>query len=349
MNENSDAREGASRRGENSAEQHPLNHHQKATQSSTNGFQINGHRSQPKVDFWVVIDALTHRWHWLAIGALVFGACFFELGSWYIKPKFTASAQLLRDDTSSEFFKQTPMTPETFAGLLRSPELLRRVGAQADPPIPAEKLTKLIKIEPEPDSDLVKVHLASSDPHEAVELLNYFLQQAVDFTKEFQKNQAAKLSNEYLKKQVAQMDSDIKVLQEQFRGITTSFQANQPAQVGSNSTPAVQSPPVISPSQLIAIQKQRERLDALFTQLNDLLAKYHRETSLGSSHSRANRGSPKATRQPSTWHYQFPDSGGPGCQLAFPPRRCRKPRKSDLSDKAPVSRRSSRSIEVPST
>jgi polysaccharide biosynthesis/export protein len=274
MNENSDAREGASRRGENSAEQHSFNHHQKPTPSSTNGFQINGHRSQPKVDFWVVVDALTHRWHWLAIGALVFGAGFFELGSWYIKPKFTASAQLLRDDTSSEFFKQTPMTPETFAGLLRSPELLRRVGAQADPPIPAEKLTKLIKIEPEPDSDLVKVHLASSDPHEAVELLNYFLQQSVEFTKEFQKNQAAKLSNEYLKKQVAQMDSDIKVIQEQFRGITTAYQTNQPAQTGSNLTSAVQSPPVMSPSQLIAIQKQRERLDALFTQLNDLLAKY---------------------------------------------------------------------------
>src|SRR5882757_11369866 len=102
MNENSDAREGASRRGENSAEHHPLNHHQRTTQSSTNGFQINGHRSQPKVDFWVVVDALTHRWHWLAIGALVFGACFFELGSWDIRPKFTANAPLLRDDTSSE-------------------------------------------------------------------------------------------------------------------------------------------------------------------------------------------------------------------------------------------------------
>src|SRR5882672_5086013 len=274
MNENSDAREGGFRRPENSADEHSLHHHQKPAQNSTNGFHASGHRAQPKVDFWVVVDALTHRWHWLAIGAIVFGAGFFQLGSWYIRPKFTANAQLLRDDTSSEFFKQTPMTPETFAGLLRSPELLRRVGAQADPPIPPEKLTKLIKIEPEPDSDLVKVHLASSDPHEAVELLNYFLQQAVDFTKEFQKNQAAKLSNEYLKKQVAQMDSDIKVLQEQFRGITTSFQANQPAQTGSNSTSAVQSPPVISPSQLIAIQKQRERLDALFTQLNDLLAKY---------------------------------------------------------------------------
>jgi protein involved in polysaccharide export with SLBB domain/capsular polysaccharide biosynthesis protein len=273
MNDNSDAREEAFRNGENSADGRPSNSHPKSSQNSTNGFHANGHRPQSKVDFWVVVDALTHRWHWLAIGAILFGAGFFELGSWYIKPKFTANAQLLRDDTSSEFFKQTPMTPETFAGLLRSPELLRRVGAQADPPIPPEKLTKLIKIEPEPDSDLVKVQLAASDPHEAVDLLNYFSQEAVTFTKDFQRNQAAKLSNEYLKKQVAQMDSDIKVLQEQFRGVTISSQTNLPALPGGNSgsaAPAV----VMNPSQLIAIQKQRERLDALFTQLNDLLARY---------------------------------------------------------------------------
>lgn len=269
MNDNSDAREGACRNGENSADGHSPNSHPKLAQNST-----NGHRSAPKVDFWVVVDALTHRWHWLAIGAILFGAGFFELGSWYIKPKFTANAQLLRDDTSSEFFKQTPMTPETFAGLLRSPELLRRVGSQADPAIPPEKLTKLIKIEPEPDSDLVKVQLAAYEPHEAVDLLNEFLKQAVDFTKDFQKSQAAKLSNDYLNKQVAQMDSDIKVLQEQFRGITASSQINLQAQPGENVKAAAQPAVVMNPSQLIAIQKQRERLDALFTQLNDLLAKY---------------------------------------------------------------------------
>src|SRR5215831_7167296 len=270
MNEYSDAREGGSRRGENSADEHTPDHHQKPA----NGFHANGHRPQSKIDFWVVIDALTHRWHWLAIGAIVFGVGFFELGSWYFKPKFTANAQLLRDDTSSDFFKQTPMTPETFAGLLRSPELLRRVGAQADPPIPPEKLTKLIKIDPEPDSDLVKVQLAASDPNEAVDLLNYFEQQAVDFTKEFQRSQAAKLSNDYLKKQVALMDSDIKVLQEQFRGLVGPPQTNVPSQGRDNSSSATQAQYAMSPSQLIAIQKQRERLDALFTQLNDLLAKY---------------------------------------------------------------------------
>jgi len=275
MNENSDAREGAFRRGD-SAEEQSLNPRENPAQSSAaNGVHANGRRSHPKVDFWVALDALTHRWYWLVIGALLFGAGSFVLGSWYIKPKFTANAQLLRDDTSSEFFKQTLMTPETFAGLLRSTELLRRVGAQADPPIPPEKLTKLIKIEPEPDSDLVKVQLAATDPRESVDLLNDFLKETVAFTKEFQKNQAAKLANEYLKRQVAQMDGDIKVLQAEFRGIaSSSLQTNLQTQSAGNPQSPTPNQSALSPSQLMAIQKQRERLDALFTQLNELLAKY---------------------------------------------------------------------------
>jgi len=106
MNENSDAREGAFRNGENSADERSSNHHQKPANGLANGFRANGHRSEAKVDFWVVVDALTHRWHWLFIGALVFGAGFFQLGSWYFKPKFTAHAQLLRDDTSSDFLNR---------------------------------------------------------------------------------------------------------------------------------------------------------------------------------------------------------------------------------------------------
>jgi protein involved in polysaccharide export with SLBB domain/capsular polysaccharide biosynthesis protein len=274
MNENSDAHEGAFRRADNSAEENSSNHSQPHAKPSANGFHPNGHRSAPKIDFWVAIDVLTHRWHWLIISALVFGAGFFELGSWFIKPKFTANAQLLRDDTSSDFFKQTPMTPETFAGLLRSPELLQRVGAQADPPIPSEKLTKCIKIDPEPDSDLVKVQLASSDPREAVTLLNTFLRQSVTFTKEFQKSQAEKLANEYLKKQVSQMDGDIKVLQDQFRGLASPFATNLQGQAAGGHNANGQNPVALDPARLMVIQKQRERLDALFTQLNDLLAKY---------------------------------------------------------------------------
>jgi len=85
------------------------------------------------------------------------------------------------------FYKETPMTPETFAGLIRSPELLRRVGATLQPPVEPEKLGKLLKVDPEPDSDLVKV-MFWPQSQMAVDVLNRYLEEAVNFTKNSSRN-----------------------------------------------------------------------------------------------------------------------------------------------------------------
>src|SRR5215510_11292036 len=114
-----------------------------------------------RFDGWVVANVLARRWVWLMFGGLLGALGFFYLAVNYVQPKFTASAQLLRFDTSAggnDLFK-TPLSAETFSGLIRSPDLLKRVGEQAAPPLPPEKLFKCIKVDPEPDSDMVKVIL----------------------------------------------------------------------------------------------------------------------------------------------------------------------------------------------
>src|SRR5215470_11199144 len=65
-------------------------------------------------DFWIALDILGQRWRWLLLGAIVCAAAFFYLGTHLVKPKFTASAQLLRSETP-EFFKASQLTPETFS------------------------------------------------------------------------------------------------------------------------------------------------------------------------------------------------------------------------------------------
>ena len=187
---------------------------------SENGWHSAGRASEPApkpLDFWIALDILLQRWYWLALGAILCAAGFFYLGSKVVKPKFTASAQLLRSETP-EFFKASQLTPETFSGLIKSPELLRKVGEQAKPPLSPERLIKCIKIEPEPDSDLVKISLASGDPDEAVNLLNIYLRESVAFTKQMQTQQAAKVVHDYLKQQVDRMNEDISGLHQQFRG-----------------------------------------------------------------------------------------------------------------------------------
>src|SRR5580704_13697820 len=89
----------------------------------------NGHAAVPRIDFWVVLDLIAQRWHWPVLGALVCGALFYLLAWHKIHPKWTATADLQRYDTPGgpgEFFKSASLSPETFSGMIRSPELLRQ-------------------------------------------------------------------------------------------------------------------------------------------------------------------------------------------------------------------------------
>ena len=224
-------------------------------------------------DFWMALDILSQRWYWLALGAILGAAGFFYLGSKVVKPKFTASAQLLRSETP-EFFKASQLTPETFSGLIKSPELLRRVGEQAKPPLPPETLIKCIKIEPEPDSDLVKVSLASPDQEQAVNLLNTYLRQSVAFTKELQTEQAARVVHDYLKQQVTKMNEDITSLHEEFRGKAGASPLAAKVQEVEGNLTAIGTNLNASRPPSYLLQKLRERLEKSLTELNDLRVQY---------------------------------------------------------------------------
>ena len=200
----------------------------------------NGHPSASPVNVWTFLDLLMHRWGWLFLGGLLGAGGLFALGWHIVKPKYTATAQVMRFDTPEAkefFFKDTPMSVETFAGLIRSPELFRRVGAQLNPPVPADKFSKCIKIDPLPDSELFNIFVAGREPKPVVEALNVYLDETVKFTKEFQQEQAATKLDNFLKKQIAQMDQDIQGLYDQYKGKTiTPEMTNKLTQIGTNWT-----------------------------------------------------------------------------------------------------------------
>ena len=78
---------------------------------------------QAQIDFWVILDLVMRHWKGLTLGSLCFGALFFQLATRFIGYKYTASASLLRYNTPgiSDVFKSaTVVSPDTFAGLLRS-------------------------------------------------------------------------------------------------------------------------------------------------------------------------------------------------------------------------------------
>ena len=233
------------------------------------------HQKAP--NYWVLLDILAQRWHWLALAGML-GAAGFFLMSWrYVQPKFTATAQLLRYQTpgAGDFFKtETPMSPETFSGLILSPELLKRVGDQAIPAVPTDKLQKSIKVDDESDSDVVKVTLVAGQPQVAVDLLNLYVNEVVKFTREMQANQAAQVATAYLRKQVDQMDQDIMALHKEFRGISVSPQVtNKLAEVGSQLN-SLSHNLASSARSSVTVGVQTEHLNKAMADLTELLSKY---------------------------------------------------------------------------
>ena len=96
--------------------------HEAGTNGQSSGPAANGHGPpRPPIDLWVVLDILGRRWHWLILAACLFAGGFFYLGLQFIKPKFTAMAQMERIEPMAlnEALRPPTMTPETFVGLVR--------------------------------------------------------------------------------------------------------------------------------------------------------------------------------------------------------------------------------------
>ncbi len=231
----------------------------------------------PRIDFWTALDLLAKRWRWLVIGAVVFGVIAGGVAARFVAPKFTASGQLLRYETPgvSDFLKpETPMSPDTFAGLIRAPELLRRVGEKAAPPIPPEAFVKQIKVDPDAESDLVNVSLAARTPQQAVTLLNIYMTDSAQYLRELQAHDVRLSADSYLAKEVAQMDEDIKGLDEKFRAVAMPPQiTNKVAQIGGQLNEMKRS---LTASQHASpvVAMETERLNQALGELTGLLAKY---------------------------------------------------------------------------
>src|SRR5436190_1023831 len=224
--------------------------------------QVNGHSKKARIDAWLVLDLLIQRWHWLVLGSCILASFFFVLGSYFIRPTFTASAQLLRYDTpgKSDYFKTAPVSGDTLAAIIRAPELLRTVCEQAVPSMAPETLNRCIKVDPDPDSDIVKVYLAAQTPQRAVDLLNLYVTNAVEYTRQQEAKQLQFLANTVLKREVEDIQRDVKEVENQFLGLpTTPGATNRMAQVNTRLNAVGQ-----------RLQKALGELDELKTKYTDI-------------------------------------------------------------------------------
>ncbi len=236
----------------------------------------NGRPRPRYFDFWSAADVLARRWHWLVVGGILAAGGFFVLGWSYVQPKFTATAELMRYETpgTSEFLKTSPLTAQTFSELITAPELMQRVAAKTQPPLPPDDLSKRMKIDPQVESDFVKVYLAASTPQEAVQLANLYLSEVTNYTSELQASQAARVADTYLKEQVQQMDQDIGALTAQFRGMPSASDASSKLAQAGNDLHSLGQNPALSSESTFLISKLNEQLQGAIAELSQLTVKY---------------------------------------------------------------------------
>jgi protein involved in polysaccharide export with SLBB domain/capsular polysaccharide biosynthesis protein len=239
-------------------------------------YPANGRYRRKIFSFWTVAEVLARRWHWPVVTGILAAGAFFTLGWYHVKPRFTATAELLRYETpgTSDFLKTAPLTPQTFAELITAPDLLRRAGARIQPPISADELAKRLSVDPQVDSDFVKVSLSASTEPEAIQIVNTYAQETTNYTSELQAKQAAQVAETYLKQEVQGMDKNIADLTAEFRGMPEASQAsNKVAQMG-DSLKSLAKNPALSPQSTFLITKLNEQLESAKLALNQLSLKF---------------------------------------------------------------------------
>jgi protein involved in polysaccharide export with SLBB domain/capsular polysaccharide biosynthesis protein len=166
--------------------------------------------SSKTAEAWLFFSVVRKRWGWMFLGALLFAAAGFA-GTWHLwKKNFTASAQLIRTDSprTAQVFNYQTLTPQTFAGLLRSPELFSRVADQASPPVTVERLSKRLRLTPERDGDVVVVEVSGSTKEAAADLANLYATEAVRFTQQLQARAAEEVKG-FITPQLAEIEREI--------------------------------------------------------------------------------------------------------------------------------------------
>ncbi len=227
-------------------------------------------------DPWCLVEILAHRWRMLILGGCAFALLGGVAGTLAWKKSFTAVAQLMRYEpiASGDFFKPQPLTPDTFTGLLKAPELLQRVGTNCHPPVSPEMLTKSVFIKTDPDSDLVKLGVKGRNAQYVIDVANLYAREAVQYTLDLQRREAEEVNKNFLKQRLEEMDRVLQGLEVEFRELPQSApltsKLQQIAGTVTNLTQQLQT--ASRPS--LASAKMSERLQTALDELGNLTKRY---------------------------------------------------------------------------
>jgi protein involved in polysaccharide export with SLBB domain/uncharacterized protein involved in exopolysaccharide biosynthesis len=197
------------------------NHPGGGFRAASSGAPAAGEASVSPFNPWRVLEMLLRRWTWLVAGAALAGAAAFLIGLAFTG--HTASVTLIRRENPNAFtagsewaaphaFMSQQLSAMTLFGLMRSPDVLRRVAAAAAPPITTDKLARNVKVVPDRNPDFVTLAISGKEPKEALAAwANLYAEEVVNYTREIQSNEAGVISD-FLRLKLISVENDLALI-----------------------------------------------------------------------------------------------------------------------------------------
>jgi protein involved in polysaccharide export with SLBB domain/capsular polysaccharide biosynthesis protein len=160
------------------------------------------------IDALSLIEALLTRWHWVAAAAVLLGLLAVPVALTIWNTSYTSTAQIIHYEPSVAAGTLQPMEMETIVSMIQSPELLQKVGAQLDPPLTAQKLSRRLTVTPDRNHGIATITVTGSSLQESVDTANLFCAEAVRMTQDLQRKEAREALS-YMSQQVAASDADL--------------------------------------------------------------------------------------------------------------------------------------------
>ncbi len=226
----------------------------------------------PVFDFLSLAGMVGRQWRWILVGGLAVSALGLFVGLKLWDKNYTAVAQLVRVESQNtvNVLGDRQVSAQTFAGMLRAPELIQRVSGKLNE-TSAEDLAQNLRIMPERNSEILTVAVSAKTAEDAVHGANLYATESVAYTQEMQGESAKEISR-FLQNQLSQINQEIQVLNRQWWSVSKSTAAATAAAQSKfpNASGIVVMPPA-TPARTIQLVG---KLDTARDELFDLLTRY---------------------------------------------------------------------------
>ncbi|MCP5519267.1 MAG: polysaccharide biosynthesis/export family protein [Verrucomicrobiales bacterium] len=158
------------------------------------------------------------RWWLVMLVSGVALAALAALAGWLrFDSHFTATVQLIRRELPNSFrasdlgesFKPRQFSTATITAMMRSPGLLAKVSARAQPRLSGRELQRRLVITPERNTDLITISFEGDHGREAsAAVINDYAHEVVELTRALQTQEAAELSR-FLGEQVVKVEREL--------------------------------------------------------------------------------------------------------------------------------------------